>query len=53
MSEHESRPIGAIEVPSGAQAEAADNERGGLSPIVKVAIVFTMLGVFLIALMVG
>ena len=53
MSEHESRPIGAIEVPSAAEPGAADNERGGLSPIVKVAIVFTMLGGALALLLFG
>jgi cytochrome c-type biogenesis protein CcmE len=46
MSEHESRPISAIEV-------SADNERGGVPPIVKVAIVFTMLGGALTLLLFG
>jgi cytochrome c-type biogenesis protein CcmE len=53
MSEHESRPIAAIELPTAAQSGTADDERGGLSPVVKVAIVFTMLGGALALLLFG
>lgn len=50
MSEHDSRPINAIEVPP---PGAADQERSGLPPIVKVAIVFGMLGGALALLLFG
>ena len=52
MSEHESRPISPVEVPTAQEPRAAD-ERGGLPPIVKVAIVFTMLGGALALLLFG
>lgn len=52
MSEHESRPISPVEVPTEKQPRAAD-ERGGLSPIIKVGIVFTMLGGALALLLFG
>jgi cytochrome c-type biogenesis protein CcmE len=53
MSEHESRPISPVEVPPDAESRDSDNERGGLSPIVKVGLVFTMLGGALALLLFG
>jgi cytochrome c-type biogenesis protein CcmE len=42
-----------VEVPSVAPADQSPNERAGISPIVKVGIVFTMLGVALALLLFG
>jgi cytochrome c-type biogenesis protein CcmE len=43
----------AVEVPSVAPADQEPGERSGISPVVKVAIVFTMLGVALALLLFG
>ena len=43
QQEHESRPVGPVEVPSH-PPDHSSVARGGIAPIVKIAIVFTMLG---------
>jgi cytochrome c-type biogenesis protein CcmE len=49
---HSSSP-GPVEVPSVAPADSQPEERGGISPVVKVAIVFTMLSGALALLLFG
>jgi cytochrome c-type biogenesis protein CcmE len=51
--DQDSRSPEPVEVPSVAPADREPEERSGISPVVKVAIVFTMLGVALALLLFG